>query len=97
MNPIQNFTEKLQTLITERYKDFPNIPSEQRDKINTQKGRKYIKVLSGNAVYCFIENSTGNIWKPKDWRGPIKNVKRGNIHDENPLAWCGPYGIISAK
>ncbi len=100
MDAVTKFVDDLREMIHGYIKEhYPgNLENQPHNyEVKTEIGRKYVKVLSGTAVYCFIEKSTGDIWKPKDWRGPIKNVRRGNIHNENPLEWCGPYGIMSAK
>jgi len=40
----------------------------------------------------FVEKSTGNIWYPKGYAGPMKNFPRGNLHSADPLAWITPSG-----
>ena len=100
MEAINEFTDKLREMIHAYIKEhYPgNLENQPHNyEVKAEQGRKYVKIFSGMSVYCFIDKLTGDIWKPKDWRGPIKNVKRGNIHDENPLAWCGPHGRASAK
>ena len=55
-------------------------------------GRKYVRIVkedpdSGHhrSVVCFVERSTGFIWKPASWKGPTKNFSRGHIRADNPL------------
>lgn len=62
-------------------------------------GRKYIRIVqedpdSGDhrSVVCFVERSTGLIWKPASWKAPTKNFSRGNIREDNALARITPGG-----
>jgi hypothetical protein len=43
------------------------------------------------SAYCFIDKN-GDVLKPASWSAPAKHA-RGNIHNANPIAACGPYGI----
>lgn len=66
--------------------------------IRYYEGRKYIKVtqsLLGNneSVYCFINNTTGSIYKPATWYSPELNKIRGNIFGEDMLKGCGLNGM----
>lgn len=62
--------------------------------IELQQGKKYMRVVrreagcGGGSVHCFIEVSTGDIYKAAGWKTPAKHV-RGNILAEN-------YGIGDA-
>ncbi len=53
------------------------------------KGRKYAKIVrrencgNGCSVVCFIEKSTGLIWKAASWKAPAKNFHRGSIYMAN--------------
>lgn len=50
-----------------------------------KKGTKFTRIVEkmpqheGGAVYCFIENATGNILKSAGWNAPAKTA-RGNIN-----------------
>ncbi len=54
-----------------------------------KKGSKYVKIIrsqadgQGTAVVCFIEKSTGLIWKAASWKAPAKNFHRGSIYMAN--------------
>ena len=77
--------------------------SEKRycDGLHYTVGQKYIKVISeSGSVSGFIVNTEndkkcalGDILKPAGWRGPAKNVARGNILERNfsRLRWTGPF------
>ena len=62
---------------------YPNLtpPKVYPDK----GGRKYVRIVreetmcSGRSVIHFVEKTTGSIWKADGWKGPEKNVSRGNI------------------
>ena len=58
-------------------------------------GRKYDKVTNDNSVYCFVEKSTGNVYKPAGWRAPYtkgNNPVRGNIFNVSSYESADPYG-----
>lgn len=61
--------------------------------ITTVPGPKYVKVVHGSSVYCFIDRSNGDVLKAASWSRPAKHP-RGNIFDEsNGLSrcqWTGP-------
>ena len=42
-------------------------------------GKKYIKLVSKDSVFAFIETETGNIFKPASYAAPAKGI-RGNIN-----------------
>ena len=53
-------------------------------------GRKYVRIVRSDdlgygsrAVVCFIERSTGLIWKAASWKAPAKNFHRGSIYMAN--------------
>jgi hypothetical protein len=61
-------------------------------KLETQAGKKYIRVVRDHSAHAFIEIATGDVLKPDGWKRPAKHA-RGNIFDEsNGLQWMGPYG-----
>lgn len=37
------------------------------------------------SAYCFIDLETGNVYKPAGWKGPTKNIVRGNIFDPDRM------------
>jgi hypothetical protein len=68
------------------------------DGLGYEVNTKYIKVLSGNAVACFVVATEtdkkfrfGDILKPAGWRGPTRNFARGNIleNDFRGVEWTG--------
>jgi hypothetical protein len=46
---------------------------------------------SQRSVYCFVEKSTGRIFKAESWKKPAAHP-RGSILNENPLDGCTVYG-----
>ncbi len=55
-------------------------------------GRKYVRIVRSDdrgygsrSVVCFVERSTGLIWKAASWKAPAKNFSRGNIRHSNPF------------
>ena len=59
-------------------------------------GRKYLKIISDNSVWGFInlknENfKEGDILKAANWNAPALNKARGNIFNDNyEISWTGP-------
>ena len=55
-------------------------------------GRKYIRVITNSgsqrSVYCFVDNTTGDIYKASGWKGVAKRV-RGHI--TNNTNCCHEY------
>lgn len=56
-------------------------------------GRKFVKLTrDGNSVYCFIDVTTGEVFKPASWKAPAEHA-RGNVLDQSTWGCFGPYGI----
>ena len=60
-------------------------------------GKKYIKVVQENGVFCFIVKEDfkhfvkGDILKAAGWAAPALNSPRGNVLKGNyPIQWTGP-------
>ena len=52
--------------------------------ITINKGRRFDKLVSDNSVYCFVEKSTGDVYKSATWKQPYtkgNNCVRGSIYD----------------
>lgn len=67
-----------------------------RKVLAVEHGRRYTKVVVSSetcptSAYCFIDKN-GDVLKPAGWSAPAKHA-RGNIHDSNPIAAIGPYGV----
>ena len=51
---------------------------------NHETGEKTLREDVNGSIHCFVEKSTGDIFKPATWRAPFtkgKNCIRGNIYD----------------
>ena len=86
---IKTFASKLVERLTENkvrngYNYFDHY------EIDLVKGRKYTKLVrvevseksgerSGNCVVCFVDNQTGDVFKPASWSAPAKHA-RGNVN-----------------
>jgi len=46
-------------------------------------GRKWIKTVAGTTVFCFIEATTGDIYKAASRSAPATNFPRGNVFVED--------------
>ena len=68
---------------------------DSKTKINN--GKKYIKIVQENGVFCFIVKEDfkhfvkGDILKAAGWAAPALNSPRGNVLKGNyPIQWTGP-------
>jgi hypothetical protein len=67
------------------------------DSISIREGKKYIKVVRDNGVFCFISKTDfkhfkkGDILKAAGYNAPALNQPRGNVLKGNyPIQWTGP-------
>ena len=90
-----------QTIIADydKFMDSENMRQDFRDGLAYEAGgRKYLKIVSGNSVWGFINLSNpkfkeGDILKAAGWRTPALNQARGNIFEDYSVAWTGPHYI----
>ena len=62
------------------------------DVFTFKNNKKYVKVIRGNGVHCFVDKTNGDVLKAAGWYSPAKHA-RGNIFDEhNGLGSMGEYG-----
>ena len=67
------------------------------DKIDTdyETGKKTIIHDDRGSIHCFVEKTTGDIYKPATWRAPFtkgKNCVRGNIYDKSTFSKTDMHG-----
>ena len=94
---LKSFCDKL-TVKTARYfaKHYENLDPPM---FSFTKERKYSKIVRrdshgcGASVVCFIEKSTGLIWKAATWHAPAKNYHRGSIYMANK--YTGGFNIYN--
>ena len=69
--------------------NYPSIPFKMT---GYAPGRRYIKVVRGSSVHCFVDTTNGDVLKAASWKAPAKHA-RGNIwNDDNGLGAVGVYG-----
>lgn len=97
---LARFVAELQLMINEHFaKGYPNL-TPSRIEIDP-KGRKFVRLWSvdgghnGRSAFCFVERSTGNVFKPATWKAPAKH-SRGNI-SEHASESCTVYGAKYLK
>ena len=62
------------------------------DKFSWNDGRKYIKIIRGRSVHCFVDKTNGDVLMAASYKSPAKHP-RGNLFDEsNGLKYMGEYG-----
>ena len=63
--------------------------------LSQEPGARYIRIVvsgPGRSVYCFVDFSSGDVFKAASWKTPAKHA-RGNIFDaHNGLKSMGPFG-----
>ena len=72
--------------IDEQYGEYykKNLSNLTYRGISVNKGRRFDKLVLDNSVYCFVEKSTGDVYKSATWKQPYtqgKNPVRGSIYD----------------
>ena len=72
--------------IDEQYGEYykKNLSNLTYRGISVNKGRRFDKLVLDNSVYCFVEKSTGDVYKSATWKQPYtqgKNCVRGSIYD----------------
>ena len=94
-NAFANFMTLLQAR-EDRYvrANFPNLTPAT---FTAEPGRRFIRIVKANdrssrGVHCFVEQSTGNIYKAAGWKAPTTKHVRGNIFNANPLDGTNVYG-----
>ena len=53
---------------------------------NHETGMKTLREDKNGRIHCFVERTTGDIYKPATWKSPYnkgKNCIRGNIYDKS--------------
>ena len=94
-----NALGELEMRIIEDYEAFMNnedMRAKFKDNINYMPGQKYLKIVTENSVWGFINLKNknfkeGDLLKAQGWRAPALNKPRGNIFDHNyVINWTGP-------
>jgi hypothetical protein len=70
--------------------------AEYTNSMRFKKGGKYIKVIEGNEVHCFIvataddeQFNLGDVLKAESWSRPARNRARGNVFTGFHIEWTG--------
>jgi hypothetical protein len=89
--------ETLQQFLAALNAKFPKEKHVMKEGYMLVPGRKYTKVCverdgRPTSAYAFIDNTTGDLYKPAGFNGPAKHA-RGNINNDSGLDACGPYGV----
>lgn len=97
----KNFSPAFETFFdgcVKIYTDYCDRNSySSRDKFSYIDGNRYVKVVRGSGVHCFVDMTTGDVLKPASWKTPAKHA-RGNIFDaQNGLGSMGEHGPAYLK
>lgn len=59
-------------------------------------GKKYSRVIitrfGVNVLYCFVDNNTGDIYPPRNWKSPNRQHIFGN--SDEPELCCDVFGVF---
>lgn len=83
MDEIFDYVKEIQKAFDLDYqKNYPNL---EVPKIEVSFGKKFARITRkdkvSKSVHCFVEISTGDIYKAATYNTPAKGV-RGNVHNE---------------
>ena len=72
--------------IDEKYGEYykKTLTNLTYEPVEVKSGRRFDKLTQGGSVYCFVEKSTGHVYKPASWRAPYlkgNSPVRGSIYD----------------
>ena len=62
---------------------------------NYETGEKTLVEDTRGSIHCFVERTTGNIFKPAGWKAPYlkgNNCVRGNIYDKSTFQKTDMHG-----
>ena len=62
---------------------------------NYETGEKTLLEDKNGSIHCFVERTTGDIYKPQTWRAPYtkgNNCVRGNIYDSSSFEKTDMHG-----
>ena len=62
---------------------------------NHETGVKTLREDGNGRIHCFVERTTGNIFKPATWKAPFikgKNSIRGNVFDKSTFEKTDMHG-----
>ena len=62
---------------------------------NPETGMKTLREDKNGRIHCFVERTTGNIFKPATWKAPFlkgKNSIRGNVFDSSTFEKTDMHG-----
>jgi hypothetical protein len=93
--------DKIDEFLRKLNEKFPKGDKSWSEGYMAVPARKYTKICTERtgtpvSAYAFIDNATGDLFKPAGFNGPAKHA-RGNIFDETALKACGPYGVACLR
>ena len=62
---------------------------------NYETGEKTLRKDTNGSIHCFVERTTGDIFKPAGWKAPYtkgNNAVRGNIYDASSFRKTDMHG-----
>lgn len=75
---LEDFKKIIDTAYEKHWKDM-DFSYAPPPKVNYKIAKKFAKFIIETSVYCFVDLTTGDIFKPAGWQAPAKHA-RGNIY-----------------
>ena len=102
---LESYVQKVQLASDIHFKnDLPTSwANGQAPIFSFTEGKRFFKVIKtypgagGGSVFCFVERTSGDIYKPASWNAPAKGVRFNILRDMDILKnadWAGSYLYI---
>lgn len=92
---LNEFVGKAQLLVSDNDRKFDKVTFNTQ--LSTEYGRRYVRVVKSDdfgsrSVYCFVDQTTGNVLKADGWKRPAKHARANIYAEDGGLGGVGPYG-----
>ena len=88
------FVENVQNMVNTYFAD--NYPDVSKPVISGMKGRRYVRIvrdeIGSRSVFCFVDQTNGNVLFPAGWKGPAKGARSNVMADDVGMSGVNVYG-----
>ena len=92
---LARFVDAANALRAAYYAD--RFPGMEFATLDVRMGKRYAAIWSGTCIYTFVDTLTGDILKPKTWKGPELKNPRGNVFDTGCISAVTAHGTASLR